>query len=166
MDLPPGYEIPADVVVEGKMVCKLQKSIYGLKQASRQWFIKFSSTQCGMVLATSYGDDTLFTRFSDGIFVVILVYVDDIIIASSDNSVIPYLKTQLNYFFKIRDLGDLQYFMDLEIACFSEGISICQRKYVLELLSDTGFLGCKPSTIPMEPSHSLHKDDTPFLQDA
>lgn len=136
-----------------------------MKQASRQCFIKFSSTLCGLGFATSHGDHTLFTRFSDGVFVVVLVYVDDIIIAISDKSVVPVLTTQHNDFFKLRDLGDVQYFLGLEIARSSKGISICHCKYVLELLSDTGFLGCKPSAIPMEPSLSLHKDDSPFLED-
>lgn len=78
----------------------------------------------------------------------------------------PPLISQLNNHFKLRNLGSLQYFLGLEIARSSKGISICQRKYVLELLTDTGFLGNKLSSIPMEPNHSLHKHDTPFLPDA
>ncbi|KAG7584438.1 Ribonuclease H-like superfamily [Arabidopsis suecica] len=165
MELPPGYEVPETENSEGKLVCKLQKSIYGLKQASRQWFLKFSSTICAMGFQSTHSDHTLFTRLADGVFVVILVYVDDIIIASSCDSVVPVLISQLEQAFKLRNIGAPQYFLGLEIARSSKGISICQRKYVLELLVETGFLGCKPSSIPMEPNHSLHKDDTPLIPD-
>lgn len=88
MELPPGYEVPENMQCEGRMVCKLQKSIYCLKKASRQWFLKFSSTICSLGFWKSYGDHTLFTRFTDGIFIAVLVYEDDIIIASTDDSVI------------------------------------------------------------------------------
>ncbi|MBW1279505.1 hypothetical protein KYD79_27430, partial [Escherichia coli] len=63
---------------------------------------------------------------------------------------VPHLISLLNHHFKLRDLGHLQYFLGLEISRSSQGISICQRKYVLELLTDTGFLGSKPSSIAME----------------
>jgi len=94
-----------------------------------------------------------------------VVYVDDIIIASSCESVVPILITQLEKAFKLRNIGAPQYFLGIEIARTSKGISLCQRKYALELLVETGFLGCKPSSIPMEPNHSLHKDDTPLIPD-
>ncbi|KAL1187681.1 Retrovirus-related Pol polyprotein from transposon RE1 [Cardamine amara subsp. amara] len=83
-------------------------------------------------------------------------------------SVVPALVEGLSSKFKLRNLGDLKYFLGLEIARSSKGISICQRKYVLELLADTGFLGSKPSSIPMEPNHSLHVDESesPLLPNA
>ncbi|XP_033148503.1 uncharacterized mitochondrial protein AtMg00810-like [Brassica rapa] len=60
--------------------------------------------------------------------------------------------TGLQAHFKLRDLGTAKYFLGLEIARSSKGISVCQRKYILELLSTTGFHGAKTSTIPMDPS--------------
>ena len=68
--------------------------------------------------------------------------------------------------FKLRDLGAPKYFLGLEIAISAEGISICQRKYVLDLLESTGFSGCKPSSIPMEPNQKLSQDDGTLLTDA
>lgn len=84
-----------------------------------------------------------------------IVYVDDIIICSSDDSEVVLLKDQLKSHFKLRDLGLMKYFLGLEIARSSDGIHVCQRKYTLDLLDDTGLLGCKPSSIPMDPSIKL-----------
>lgn len=98
--------------------------------------------------------------------VLVLVYVDDIIIASSCDKATALLKESLQASFKLRDLGTLRYFLGLEIARSSSGISICQRKYVLDLLTDTGLLGCKPSSIPMDPSVKISIEDGELLPNA
>lgn len=95
-----------------------------------------------------------------------LVYVDDIIIASNDDNDVDQLKAVLSNAFKLRDLGPLKYFLSLEIARSSKGISVCQRKYTLGLLDYSGFLACKPSQIPMDPNSKLYSDSAePLLDD-
>lgn len=88
-----------------------------------------------------------------------LVYVDDIIIASNNDSEVDTLKNQLKSYFKLRDLGSLKYLLGLEIARSSKGIHVCQRKYALDLLYETGQLGCKPSSIRMDPHLKFSKDN-------
>jgi len=77
------------------------------------------------------------------------VYVDDIILAGNDKEEIARIKEPLNQKFKIKDLGDLRYFLGLEVARSNKGLMVNQRKYALELLTDACLLACKPALIPI-----------------
>ena len=148
MVLPPGFDSKGEI--KPNQVCKLQKSLYGLKQTSRQWFAKFSSTIVKHGFIQSKSDYSLFTRTQGFSFIALLVYVDDILIASNDIASVTSLKQALHTEFKLKDLGNLKYFLGLEVARSSTGISLCQRKYALDILSDSGMLGSKPVHTPME----------------
>lgn len=166
MTLPPGYTPREGETLPPNAVCKLKKSLYGLKQASRQWFLKFSSTLLSLGFTESYNDHTLFIKNSAGTYIAVLVYVDDIIIASNDDTAVDKLKSDLRSFFKLRDLGPMKYFLGLEIARSKQGITICQRKYILELLEETGKMACRPSSIPMDPGVKLFYDPkVPLIDD-
>ena len=142
---PPGFGSKGEV-------CRLTKSLYGLKQASRQWFAKLSSTIVDQGFVQSKADYFVFTRIEGGSMIIILVYVDDILLASNDVDAVNVFKQFLDSKFKLKDLGTLKYFLGLEVARTANGISLCQRKYTLELLFDAGMLACKPTSIPMEQS--------------
>ena len=76
--------------------------------------------------------------------------MDDILIASNNIEAVNTFKVFLDAKFKLKDLGTLKYFLGFEVARTKRGISLCQRKFVLELLSDTGLLACKPANVPMD----------------
>ncbi|KAB2635153.1 hypothetical protein D8674_025687 [Pyrus ussuriensis x Pyrus communis] len=154
MSLPPGFGRKGET-----RVCKLHKSLYGLKQASRQWFIKLSCALRKAGYQQSKADYSLFVRNHDGKFTTLLVYVDDIILARNNIQAIEDTKSFLMKQFKLKDLGQLRYFLGIEIARSSKGITLSQRKYALEILEDAGHLGAKPATSPMEQNLSLRKDE-------
>jgi len=83
---------------------------------------------------------------------VLIAYVDDIIITGDNHHEIEKLKQQLREAFEVKDLGELKYFLGLEVARSKEGIFITQRKYTLDLLKETGKLGCKLASTPLEPN--------------
>ncbi|KAK2979360.1 hypothetical protein RJ640_018440 [Escallonia rubra] len=85
----------------------------------------------------------------------LIVYVDDIIITVNDSDEKEALRKYLAKEFEIKDLGKLKYFLGIEVARSKEGIFVSQQKYVLDLLEETGKLGCRPSDTPIEPNHRL-----------
>ncbi|CAN0842427.1 Retrovirus-related Pol polyprotein from transposon TNT 1-94, partial [Linum grandiflorum] len=144
MQAPPGLVVPPG------MCCKLKKSLYGLKQASRQWFAKLRSSLLSHGFRQSSSDYSLFIKDTNQGIVVLLVYVDDIILAGDNMNDIEVVKEYLKSVFKIKDLGPLKYFLGLEVARSKQGIAVNQRKYCVELLAEAGFLEAKESKTPMD----------------
>lgn len=97
------------------MVCKLQKSLYGLKQASYQ-----QNASQPLSLASSYRQSksnySLFPKQGSHGFIAILVYVDELVLVGDDLVEIQFMKTSLDEKFKIKDLGNLKFFLGMEVA--------------------------------------------------
>ncbi|XP_015583912.2 uncharacterized mitochondrial protein AtMg00810-like [Ricinus communis] len=92
----------------------------------------------------SQADHTMFyKRSKEGKTAVLVVYVDDMILTSDDEDELASLKKKLSQDFEIKDLGALKYFLGMEFTRSREGIFVNQRKYILDLLNETGLLGCK-----------------------
>lgn len=129
MVLPQGFQSD-----KPNKVCKLLRSLYGLKQASRQWNFKLTYASIKHGYIQSKVDRSLFTKYSNSSFTALLVHVTDIIVASNDLQCITNLKKFLDEVFKIKDLGTLGYFLGIEVARSDKGINLCQKKYALDIL--------------------------------
>ena len=113
----------------------------------------------------SKSDYSLFTKNDSGVFVVLLVYVDDIINTCNNDNMVSKVKTFLANSFSIKDLGPLRYFLGIEVSWSKQGIFLCQRKYTLDILSDSGQIGSRPSPFPMEQNLKLRPTDGAPLSD-
>ncbi|KAF5478172.1 hypothetical protein F2P56_004756 [Juglans regia] len=98
-------------------------------------------------------------------FTALLVYIDDIILMSSDHKSADEVKHFLSTKFKIKNLDSLKYFLGMEIAQSNDGIQVCQSKYTLDILFETCMLAAKPSPIPMEPNIKLQKEEGVVFHD-
>ncbi|XP_016173321.1 uncharacterized protein LOC107615806 [Arachis ipaensis] len=160
MKIPPGL-----AVSQPGLVCKLQKSLYGFKQASRQWNIKLTQTLVDAGYKQFFYDHSLFIKKQSKSFTAILVYVDDLVLTGNEIGEINSIKQDLDDKFKIKDLGDLKYFLGMEVARSNSGIHIYQRKYTMDLLRDFGYLDCKPLSTPFDYSQKLSKESGTILTD-
>ncbi|XP_022862515.1 uncharacterized protein LOC111382708, partial [Olea europaea var. sylvestris] len=98
------------------------------------------------------------SSITDTGYVILVVYVDDIVITGDDADGIAQLKQFLQKRFQTKNLGKLRYFLGLEVATSQADINLSQRKYVLDLLDETGFLGTHPVDTPMDPNVKLLKN--------
>ncbi|KAK2388029.1 putative mitochondrial protein [Trifolium repens] len=160
MKAPPGLTLDSP-----DLVCKLQRSLYGLKQASRQWNSKLTETLTSTGYIQSKADYSLFTKKTSLGYTAILVYVDDLVLGGTDINEINHLKALLDSKFSIKDLGSLKYFLGIEVARSKIGVSLCQRKYTLDLLQDSGLLAAKPVNTHMQPHLQLHQSPGNVLTD-
>ena len=153
MEQPPGFVAQGE---SSSLVCRLRRSLYGLKQSPRAWFGKFSIVIQEFGMTRSGADHSVFYRhFAPSRCIYLVVYVDDIVITGNDQDGITDLKQHLFKHFQTKDLGRLKYFLGIEVAQSRSGIVISQRKYALDILEETGMMGCRPIDTPMDPNVKL-----------
>jgi hypothetical protein len=155
MILPKGFNGGDD-----SRVCKLNKSLYRLKQAPRQWNAKLTTALVEHGFVQSKFDYSLYIKQSGTVSIYLLVYVDDIVITGNDETGINNFKKFLNSKFMIKDLGELKYFLGIEVLRNDKGICMSQRKYCLELLYEYGLLAAKPVDTPLPENTILSCDET------
>ncbi|XP_047328433.1 uncharacterized mitochondrial protein AtMg00810-like [Impatiens glandulifera] len=159
MQPPPGYDHPPN------KVCRLRKALYGLKQAPREWFAKFSYTIGNLGFKSSSYDHALFLRKTDQCCTLLLLYVDDMIITGDDTNRIRDLKNFLHQQFEMKDLGQLSYFLGLEIASDKSGYYLSQAKYATDLISRAGITDTKVVSTPFDSTEHLAATDGTPLSD-
>ncbi|CAL8084538.1 unnamed protein product [Prunus armeniaca] len=159
MDQPPG------LVDQGspQMVCRLHKSLYGLKQAPRAWNERFSTHLIHLGFTQSFSDPVLFIYNKGFVLMLLLLYVDDIILTGNNQAAIDKLILTLSAEFDMKDLGELSYFLGLQIQHTSSSLFVNQAKYASELLAKMNMQTCATVPTPMLPGTKLYKNDGELL---
>ncbi|KAK3016508.1 hypothetical protein RJ639_007197 [Escallonia herrerae] len=139
--------------------------IWGPYRSPRNWFAKLSTALRSYGFLQSHADHTLFTYRKGDVFLSVLVYVDDLILAGNNSTACFSFKKYLNDCFKLKDLGPFKYFLGIEAARGPRGLFLSQRKYALDILSESGLSVSKPAAFPMEQNHGLALAGSPLLSD-
>jgi len=148
MDQPVGF------TEEGKehMVCKLKRSIYGLKQASWQWYLKFNDTIVSFGFKENTVDRCIYLKVSVSKFIFLILYVDDILLATNDLGLLRETKRFLSNNFEMKDMGEAYYVMGIEIfRDRSQGLlGLSQNAYINKVLERFRMNKCSASPIPIQ----------------
>jgi hypothetical protein len=152
---------PDGFVVKGQedMVCKLQKSLYDLKQAPKKWHEKFDLTLISAGFSVNEVDRCVYYRHGGGHRVILCLYVDDILIFGTSLDVINEVKTFMCQSFDMKDLGEVDVILNIKLIKGENGITLTQSHYVEKVLSHFGYKDNKPSPTPYDPSIILRKNE-------
>jgi hypothetical protein len=147
------------------LVCRLKKALYGLKQAPRACLNKIGQYFVTSGFQTSNANFSLYVKKTNHGIVVIVIYVDDLIITGDNDANIFDLKKLLKQKFEMKDLGELRYFLNIELIQSPNGIWLLQRQYALNKLFEYGMMRCKPISIPLEQNVKLSVDERDLVED-
>ena len=145
---PEGYVFPE----KEDHVCKLKKSLYGLKQSPRQWYLRFDEfMQMHEFIRCSYDCCVYYKIIKDGLYIYLLLYVDDMLVACKDRDEIDKLKVLLNSKFEMKDLGYARKILGMEIRRnISKGkLFLSQEKYLRKVLEVFEMDNAKPVQLPL-----------------
>lgn len=150
MNQPEGYEVPG----KEHYVCKLKRSLYGLKQSANEWNKKLNDSLIQVGFKQGEIDPCLYVKYSRGTWIYVLIYVDDLIAASTSNENLSDFESDLKSFYKMKDLGDIKFYLGINVERDSNGIFyLHQGSYINRKINEFGFEDCKPSKIPLEPGY-------------
>ncbi|KAJ9551036.1 hypothetical protein OSB04_015081 [Centaurea solstitialis] len=151
---PPGFEDPK----YPDKVYKLRKALYGLHQAPRAWYDTLSSYLLENKFERGVIDKTLFIKRTKTDMLLVQIYVDDIIFGSTKDDMCKEFEELMHKKFKISSMGELTFFLGLQVKQKADGIFINQSKYVASMLQKFGMNDAKPTSTPMETHKHLTAD--------
>ncbi|KAK2445742.1 putative mitochondrial protein [Trifolium repens] len=152
---PPGFED----LKNPDYVFKLKKSLYGIKQAPRAWYERLSNFLLENGFQKGQIDNTLFRKTSKKDILIIQIYVDDIIFGSTNASLCKSFSKLMQDEFEMSMMGELKFFLGIQINQGKDGTYIHQSKYTKELLKKFNLDDCKIMSTPMHPTSSLSKEE-------
>ncbi|KAL5810306.1 hypothetical protein ACOSQ4_026874 [Xanthoceras sorbifolium] len=149
------------------LVCRLKKSLYGLKQAPRQWYKKFDSFMSSSGFTRCQADHCCYIKRFDNSFIILLLYVDDMLVAGSDMQDIMNLKRELSKQFAMKDLGAAKQILGMRIKrdTKSETLLLSQAEYIKKVLSRFNMQDAKPVSTPLGVHFRLSKEQSPKTEE-
>ena len=150
MEQPKGFEVKSDKGDE--LVLKLKKSLYGLKQSGRMWNNLLHSFLVGLGFVRSEAENCVYVSYKDEIKIIIIVWVDDLIIAGSDLEAVEQVKTKLKDNFKMKDFNTIREFLGIEFEFDDDHIKLHQAKYAEKILKRFNMFDCNIKKLPCDPS--------------
>eukprot|EP00253_Pinus_taeda_P034810 PITA_34810 len=157
-------EQPLGFIQDSSLVCKLKKSLYGLKQALRAWYAKMDSFILSQNFERCKSDPNVYMLRTHDSILILVLYVDDLLITSNFASTIAAVKRTLHDRFLVMDMGPLHFFLGLEISQDATGIKLSQAKYARDLLERFHMTNCKPAPTPFLSGVRLEDGgDTPLV---
>jgi hypothetical protein len=144
---------------------RLRRSLYGLKQAGREWHKKLHTVLVSMGFSRVRCEHSVWVygRDSDDTRIIIPVFVDDMTIAAKGQEAIQRVIEELKTHFKLRDLGETTYLLGVGISRIRKehSITLSQRQYTLDILERANMSDCNPVTTPLDPHITLSASDSP-----
>ena len=160
---------PISFVTKGQenKVCKLKRSIYGLKQSSRQWYLRFHQVVLLNGFTMIEEDHCVYVKRSKGSFIILSLYVGDILLAGNDMEMIVAMKEWLSSNFEIKDMGEADYILGVKILRDSSKklLDLSQQTFIKKVLERFQIHNCKPIDTPIAKNESLSLDMCPKTQD-
>ena len=155
MEQPEGFIVPGQ---ENK-VCRLVKSLYGLKQATKQWHEKFDSVMMTNGFKINECDKCVYVKNAERGSVIICLYVDDMLIMGSNNEVIKTTKKMFNNKFNMKDLGVAEVILEIKISKTSDGLILSQSHYIEKILKKFKQDDSSPTRTPVDVNLHLSKNN-------
>ncbi|GJV04777.1 ribonuclease H-like domain-containing protein [Tanacetum coccineum] len=143
-------------------VCRLQRSLYGLKQAHRAWFQRFAGYALRVRFSSSRCDSSLFIYQHGSEVAYLLIYVDDIVLTASSTDLLQRIISTIHKEFDMTALGALNYFLSISVNHNSTGMFLSQKKYAMELLDQAHMASCNPTRTPIDTESKLGADEEPI----
>ena len=163
MTQPEGFADPNNA----KKVCKLRKSIYGLKQASRSWNIRFDEVVKEFGFIKNEEEPCVYKKTSGSALVFLVLYVDDILLIGNNIPLLQSVKSSLKSSFSMKDLGEANYILGIRIYRNRSKrlIGLSQSTYIDKVLKRFNMQDSKRGSLPMSSGISLCKNQCPSTQD-
>ncbi|GJZ02563.1 retrovirus-related pol polyprotein from transposon TNT 1-94 [Tanacetum coccineum] len=140
-------------------VYKLKKALYGLKQAPKAWYDRLKAFLIKHEYKMGMVDNTLFTKKKSSNLIIVQIYVDDIIFGSTCQDMCDEFAKIMHDEFEMSMMGELNFFLGLQIKQMEDGIFFNQSKYIKEMLKKFGLEDSKPMKTPMSSDTKLTKDE-------